>query len=457
MYQYTNAVPSSHSLEYPLSPSITSISARDEHQAREVSLSETAFASRSVSSSRVLKAITIKDHAIPLTLAPSPAIFLTETESSSSLSRKRSSSSPGLFALGISSAPSAVDNEVGSSSTAGSGVGSATQPSISIHTSETAPIQTSTSFPMDIGSSRTTGIIIGSVLGGVAVLLIVILAIIYVAWRRRRRRRDQTDRGEDTVQQTPDEARSVKGNNSNTTEERIRSIESPMTLPLQGATTPRPRTLRSEPIIVDISPITPIMPHLSRWTSEKADIPSPAGHPAIIGTQPHLQHHPLFASTHYEDNDGDDEEEGRHEQQLAHPPGDVSPCSSSSSSPSPPSPEPPTPGAAAIEAEKQELGSFLFFDSPSSRSSRRPSTRDSSAPGTALSMPPLHRGPPPRRRHTRAGGGARSRRGSGSSMGDGGGGVARFARPPTPPPPLPARSAARSKSLHDAKRPAAWI
>lgn len=461
MYQHTNVAPSSRSTECPPPPSTTSNSARDEHQAREVSLSEIALASHSVSSSGVLEAITIKDHAVPLTLAPSPAIFPTETESSSSISRLRSNYSPGLLVLGISSAPSAVDNEVGSSSTAGSGAGSTTKPSISIHTSETAAIQTSTTSPIDIGSSRTTGIIIGSVLGGVAVLLIVILAFIYVAWRRRRRRRDQTDRGEDTVQQKSDKPTSVKGNNSNTNEERKRSIESPMTLPLQGARTPRPRTLHSEPIIVDISPITPIMPHLSRWTSEKADIPSPAGHPAIIETQPHLLHHPLFASTHYDNNHDDDDEEGRHEQQLAHPPSDVSPCSSSSSSPSPPSPEPPTPGAAAIEAEKQELGSFLFFDSPSSRSSRRPSTRDSSAPGTALSMPPLHRGPPPRRRHTRAGGAARSRRGSGSSMGGGVGGsgasMARIARPPTPPPPLPARSAARSKSLHNAKRPAAWI
>ncbi|KAH8771901.1 hypothetical protein F5883DRAFT_46704 [Diaporthe sp. PMI_573] len=481
MHRYTNVAPCSHSVGSLLSSPTASNPAGTpkhvEHQAREASLSETALASRSVSPSRNFDAITIKDHAVPLTVASAPASFSEESRSSSTISRTRSDSSPGVFAPEIASTPSAVDNEVTfsqqlteiaevSSPTAPAGTGSTIRPSPSSDTSDTAPSQTSTASPVNIGSSRTTGIVIGTVLGGTAVLLIVILAIIYVAWRRRRKRRDQTDKGEDGTQQQTDESTSGAGNND---EERKQSIESPMTLPLQGAATPRPRTLRSEPI-VDISPITPIAPHLSRWTSEKADIPSPAGHPAFIDSQPHLRHRPLSASIYY-DHDADDEAESRHEQRLSHQSGEVSPCSISSSSPSPPSPEPPSLGTAAAaeaEAEAQALGGFLFFDSPSSRSSRRPSTRDSSVPCTALSMPPLHRGPTPRRRHTRAGGAARSRRGSGSSVGGGrgcgrgsvdfsGGGGSRFTRPPTPPPPLPLRRAARSKSLHDAERPAAWI
>ncbi|KAL2279860.1 hypothetical protein FJTKL_13210 [Diaporthe vaccinii] len=296
------------------------------------------------------------------------------------------------------------------------------------------------------------------------------LAAFYVTWRRRRGRQiDQADKEKEPGQQRSNEAVSGTGN---TTEERKRSTERPMTLPLQGAAAPR--TLRSQPIFVDaISPITPTLPHLSRWTSEKADLPSPPGHPAV-NIPPHLRHHPLFASTPYghdddvSEDDDDDDDDGRlgpHED-VRHPAGDVSPCSSPSPSPSPGPPGLPAPAAA----ENAALGSFFFFDSPSSRSStRRPSTRDSSAPRTALSMPPPHR-PPPRRRHTRAGGQGRgggatgSRRGSGSSVcgggfdgGGGGCGEASSAAPPSPPPPLPVRNAARSKSLHNVERSAVWI
>ncbi|KAG6357092.1 hypothetical protein INS49_014969 [Diaporthe citri] len=270
---------------------------------------------------------------------------------------------------------------------------------------------------------------------------------------------DQADREKEPAQQRSNEA---TGGTGNTTEERKHSTESPATLPLQGVALPR--TLRSEPIIVDtISPMNLILPHLSRWTSEKADIPSPPGHPAV-DIPPHLRHHPLLTSTHFDHDDEDDED-------VRHPGGDVSPCSSPSPSPSP-SPRPPGLPAPA-PAENTDFSGFLFFDSPSSRSStRRPSTRDSSAPRTALSMPPPHR-PPPRRRHTRAGGqgriggddgAARSNRVSGSSLsgggfddGGGGGGEANSARPPSPPPPLPVRDAARSKSLHNSERPAVWI
>lgn len=464
MYRrYTNVAPSSHLAESPLSAStVPSPAGTPKHvgrQVREDKLPETTPASRTVSSSHGFEAITIKDHAPAFPLNPAPAISATRT--SWTTSRTRSESSPVVFAQGTSPTSSPLDDEITSfPSTA----------------SESAPTRTATATPVQIQSARTTGIIIGSVLGGLAVLLMISLAAFYVTWRRRRGRQvKQADREKEPAQQRSNEAASET---AKTIEERKRSTESPIALPLQGAAAP-PRTLRSEPIIVDaISPITPIVPHLSRWTSEKADIPSPPGHPAV-DIPPHLRHHPLFASTPYghdddvsEDDDDNDGHPGRHEDSR-HPGGDVSPCSSSSPSPSP-SPRPPGLPAPAA-AENTALGSFIFFDSPSSRSStRRPSTRDSSAPRTALSMPPPHR-PPPRRRHTRAGGqgrggggggggAARSRRGSGSSVcgggfdgGGGGRGEANSAGPPSPPPSLPVRNAARSKSLHNVERSAVWI
>lgn len=464
---YTNVAPYSHLAESPFSSSTVSNPVdTPKHVGRQVledKLSDTTSVSGTVSLTRAFEAITIKDHAPALTLAPVPAISGTGIGSSWTTSRTRSESSPMEFLLGTSPTSSALENEVTSSqrltestaapaSKAHSSTRSTIQPGVSSTASKSAPTQTATASPVHIESARTTGIIIGSVLGGLAVLLMISLAAFYLIWRRRRRRQeDQADREKEPAQKRSNEAASGQGN---TTEERKRSTESPMTLPLQGAA--NPRTLRSEPIIVDtISPITPIQPHLSRWTSEKADIPSPPGHPAV-DVPPHLRHHPLFASTHHGHNDGD---------------GDgVSPCSSSSPSPSPSPGLPIAPAAAA--AENTAFGGFLFFDSPSSRSStRRPSTRDSSAPRTALSMPPPHR-PPPRRRHTRAGGqgrdgrggAARSNRGSGSSVfggGDGGGSdgcvEANCARPSSPPPPLIVSNAARSKSLHNSERPAVWI
>lgn len=471
--RYTNVAPSSHLSESPLSAStISNPAGTPRHvgrQVREDKLPETTPASRTVSSSGAFEAITIESHAPAFTLAPAPAIPATGVDLSWTTSRTRSESSPVVFALGISSTSDTLDKEVTSSrrlasitaESVSTAHASTISPSFSSTASKSAPAQTATASPVHIQSVRTTGIIIGSVLGGLAMILMASLAIFYITWRRRRRRRqDQVDREKGPTQQRSNDA---AGGTGNTTEERKRSTESPMTLPLQGAAANR--TLRSQPIIVDtISPVTPILPHLSRWTSEKADIPSPHGHPAI-NIPPHLRHHPLFASTHYshdDDEDGGDED-------LRHPGSDVSPCSSSSPSPSP-SPRPPGLPSPAAD-ENTALSGFLFFDSPSSRSStRRPSTRDSSAPRTALSMPPPHR-PPPRRRHTRAGGqgrgggigggigggATRSRRGSGSSVCGGGFGEANSATPPSPPPPLPVRNAARSKSLHNVERSAVWI
>ncbi|KAG8159136.1 hypothetical protein KVR01_010797 [Diaporthe batatas] len=461
MHRYTNAAPYSHLLEYrlpsPTAPSSSGTPGGVGHHAREASLSEPAFGSRTVSSSRAFEAFTIKDHALPLNLAQTPTTFSAEPRSSSSASRTRSFSSPGVFALAISSTPSAFESEINSSprltgttavpTTTAAVTGDTVQPSLSSHTTETAPIQTSTVSPVDIGSARTTGIIIGSVLGGTAVLVFAMLAVIYLAWRRRRARRDQAGRGGDTTEQQLNEATSRAGDVRNDSEGQKRSRESPTIVPLQSITIPRPMTLRSEPIINDISPITPIVPHPSRWTSEKAGIPSPAGHTAIIDTEPNLQHHPLFDNTHYNNES---------HANTVHEPHAISPCSSSSSSPAPSPPSPAATAAVAAEAEAQALASFLFFDSPSSRSSRRPSTRDSSAPCTALGVPPpLHRGPPPRRRHT-----ASSRNGSGSSVSGNaavGVGMASWTGQDAPPPPLPARNGARSKSLRGAERPAAWI
>lgn len=449
MTMYTNVAPYSHLAEFPLSASTVSNPAgTPKHvgrQVREDKLSETTPASRTVSSNHDFEAITIKDHAPAFPLAPAPA----NSAAGTSWTTTRSEASPVVFALGTPPTSSPLDDEVTSfPSTA----------------SSSAPTRAATASLVQIKSARTTGIIIGSVLGGLAVLLMISLAAFYVTWRRRRGRQiDQADKEKEPGQQRSNEAVSGTGN---TTEERKRSTESPMTLPLQGAAAPR--TLRSQPIFVDaISPITPTLPHLSRWTSEKADLPSPPGHPAV-NVPPDLRHHPLFASTphgHDDDvsDDDDDDDDGRlgpHEG-VRHPAGDVSPCSSPSPSPSPRPPGLPAPAAAANTA---------FFDSPSSRSStRRPSTRDSSAPRTALSMPPPHR-PPPRRRHTRAGGQGRgggatgSRRGSGSSVcgggfdgGGGGCGEANSAGSPSPPPPLPVRNAARSKSLHNVERSAVWI
>lgn len=453
MYRrYTNVAPHSHLAESPLSastvPNPTGTPKHVERQVREDKLSETAPASRTVSSSHAFEAVTIKDHAPALPLAPAPANSATRT--SWTTSRTRSEASPVLFALGTSPASSPLDDQVTSfPSTA----------------SESAPTRTTTASPVQIESARTTGMIIGSVLGGLAVLLMISLAAFYATWRRRRGRQvNQADREKEPAQQRSNEAASEAGKSI---EERKRPTESPLTLPLQGATAPR--TLRSQPIIVDaISPITPILPHLSRWTSEKADIPSPSGHPAV-DIPPHLRHHLVFASTPYGHDDDvsedgyDDDDDGRpgpHEDVR------VSPCSSSSPSPSPRPPGLPAPAAA----ENTAFSGFLFFDSPSSRSSTgRPSTRDSSAPRTALSMPP-------RRRHTRAGGQGRggggggggatgSRRGSGSSVcgggfdggGGGGCGEASSAGPPSPPPPMPVRNAARSKSLHHVESSAVWI
>lgn len=464
--RYTNVAPYSR-LAKSLFSSSTPAGSPDHvgRQVGKVKLSEPTSAGRIVSSDRDVEAITVNDHAPAFTLAPAPATSATGISSGWTTSRTRPESSPVVFALGTSSTSSTLYSEGTSSqwltditaiplSTAHASTGSNVPPLLSSTASGSAPTQTSTASPVEIDSARTTGIIIGSVLGGLAVLVIAGLAIIYIVWRRRRRRRaGQADREKGPSQKQSDEPEDAA---RNTTPERERSAESPMTLPLQGATSPR--TLRSEPIIVDtISPMTPITPHLSRWTSEKADIPSPAGHPAIDNIPPHLRHHPLFASTRYDDGDqGDD---------------CVFPCSSSSPSPGPPGHTPPGPGpdlaavaAAGAESENAAFAGFLFFDNntPSSRSStRRPSTRDSSAPRTALSMPPPHRPPPPRR-HTRAGGQGRdgaarsSRRGSGSSVSDGCV-VASSARPPSLPPPLPARNAARSKSLHDTERPAVWI
>lgn len=449
-YRHTDVAPDHHLVEPLLSHSTVSNPAgtpkQAGHQVREVELSGIALTSSRASSSRSYEAFTVKDHPAPFTLAPAPAISATETSLRWTTLRVRSESSPVVFALGVSSIAVTLGNEVSSSqrvaeiplSTAHASTGSTIQPSISSATSEPTPAQSASESPVNTGSARRTGIIIGSVLGGSAALLMIGLAFVYVAWRRRSRTRDVAAREDLTQRRLSKDGKGA----GNTTKERRRSTtESPVPLPLQGATA-APRTLRSEPIIVDtISPMTPITPHLSRWTSEKADIPSPAGHPAI-DIPPHLRHHPLFAGRHHDRNDDDEDEDepGPDEHAGGHP-DDVSPVSSISASPSP---SPPAVAAA--------LGSFLFFDSPSSRSSRRPSTRDSSAPRTALSMPP-----PPRRRHTRAGAGHSVRRGSGSSV-VGGGGVESSPRPPTPPPPpLPTRSAARSKSLHDVERPAVWI
>lgn len=467
--RYTNIAPS-RLAESSLSSSRVSSSAgtpnRVGRQVQEVALSETTSTNRIVSTNSDFEAITINDHALAFTLAAAPATSATGISSSWTTSRIRPESSLVVFALGISSTSSTLYNGVTSSqrltditaaslSTAHASTGSTVPPSLSSTASVSAPTRTATASPVNVDSAQTTGIIIGSVLGGLAVLVTAGLAIIYAVWRRRRMRQaEQADREKGPTQQQSD---GPKDATQSSTAERERPTESPMTLPLQGTTSPR--TLRSEPIIVDtISPMTPTTPHLSRWTSEKADIPSPAGHPAIDNIQPHLRHHPLFSSTRYDHGDQEDDDDDG-----------VSPCSSSS-----PSPGPPGHNHAAPGSDLAALGEFLFFDnSPSSRSStRRPSTRDSSAPRTALSMPPPHR-PPPRRRHTRAGGqgrdggyggvggAARSRRSSGSSVSGGGaaGGsvVASSARPPSLPPPLPARNAARSKSLHNAERPAVWI
>lgn len=442
-----------HPEESPLSPSTVYNPAgaprHIRHRAREAKLSEPSPTSRLVSSSSAFDAVTVKHLAPALTFAPGPATSAPGTGSSWTLS-------------GTSFTSSALDNQMTSSqllaetaalpfSTAHAASDGTIQHSSSSRNSGPTPSQTATASTVNNGSARTTGIIIGSVLGGSAVLLMVGLAIVYVT--RRRRRGDQAD-GDTATQQRCKEAPDGTGD---TTGGRKRSATSPMALPLQGATTAPTRILRSEPIIIDtISPITPIMPHLSRWTSEKADIPSPEGHPAA-DVLPHLRHHPLFADARHDHNGGDND--------------DVSPPSSGSPSSGPPLP-------LAAEAENAVPSSFLLFESPSSRSStRRPSTRDSSAPHTALTVPPPHR-PPPRRRHTRAAGRGRggvasaasSRRGSGSSVGgdfegggsgDGFGGVfghvERHERPPTPPPPLPARNAARSKSLRDVERPTVWI
>ncbi|POS73046.1 hypothetical protein DHEL01_v208557 [Diaporthe helianthi] len=512
MYRYTNVAPYSDISEPPLSsptaPSSSGNTERAGHQAREASLSETASTARTVSSSGSFDAITVKYHALPLNLAQALATLSTETSSSFIASQTRLVSSPAVFALAVSSStPSAIESETTSSPllteitavpiTATAGTGSTAQPSLpslpsqatenvssTLSLSESAPAQTSMASAVNIQSARTTGIILGSVLGGIAVLLFAMLAIIYLAWRRRRKRRGQAGRGGEETQQQPNETtsrgRGRVGGGRNDAEGMKRSTESPMTLPLQGTTTlghapsaPRQTTLRSEPILNNISPITPIEPHLSRWTLDKAGIHSPAGHPAIIiDTGSNLRHHPLFASTDYDDDD-DDDNDGTGQANAVHEPADGDfpspPSSSSSSLSSSPEPNPPSPAATAAaagaeaEAEAQALASFLFFDSPSSRSSRRPSTRDSSAPCTALGVPPpLHRGPPPPRRcrHTRAGGSARSRRGSGASVsgaGAAGDGVANSTAQHTPPPPVPARNGARSKSLRDAERPAAWI
>lgn len=414
-HRYTNVAPDSHLTESAISSSIISNPADNP----------------TVTSSRAFEAITIEDHAPAFTLAPVPATSATEMSSSWTASGIERESSPVLFALDASSTSIDPNNEITSSqrltetivarsSTSHARTRSTFHSSLSSTTSGLAS-------PVNVQSAGTTGIIIGSVLGGLAVLMMISLAILYMVWRRRRRMPDKTDRENASQQRPNEEAASAAGG---PTEERKRSTERPAAAV--------PRILRSEPIVVDaISPMSPIMPHLSDWTSEKADIPSPAGH------------HPVFASTHHYDHNDDE----------------VSPCSCSSSSPSP-SPGPPPPAAA----EDAALGGFLFFDnSPSSRSSiRRPSTRDSSAPRTALSVPPPHR-PPPRRRQTRAGGGhgrddggggaARSTRGSGSSSVDGGDcvGVASSAEPLSLPPPLPVRSAARRKSLHNVERPAFWI
>lgn len=483
MHGYTSAAPYSDSLEPPLSsptaPNSPGSPERAGRRAGEASLSETAFSSHTVYSSRAFEAITIKDHVLPLDFAhahaQAPTTFLAETRSSSIASRTRSLSSPGLFALAGPLTQSATESEMSSSprlteitavpvtTTAAVGTGITVQPSLSSHTTERAPAQTSPASLVKIGSARTTGIIIGSVLGGTAVLVFAMLAIIYLAWRRRRKRRDHAERGGNATQQQRNEATGGAGDDSNDIEGQKGPRESPTILPLQGTTIPRPMTLGSEPIINDISPITPIMPHLSLWTSEKAYIPSPAGrHPATIDAEPNLRHHPLFASTHYDNDD---------HANAVHASHNASPCLSSSPEPSPPSPAATAAAAEAeAQAQAQALASFLFFDSPSSRSSRRPSTRDSSAPCTALGVPPpLHRGPPPRRRHTRAGGqsgsarcrsGSRSPVGGDSGAGAGGAadfGVANSTGQHTAPPPVPARNGARSKSLRGAERPAAWI
>lgn len=345
------------------------------HRAREAKSSEPSPASRLVGSSSAFDAVTVKHLAPALTVAPGPATSAT-------------GSGPSWTLSGTKFTSSASDNQITSSqrlketaalpfSTAHAASDGTIQHSSSSRNSGPTPSQTATVSTDNNGSARTTGIIIGSVLGGSAVLLMVGLAIVYVTWRRRRG--DQAD-GDSTAQQQCQEA---AGGAGDATGGRKQSATSPMARPLQGAATAPTRILRSEPIIVDtISPITPIMPHLSRWASEKADIPSPEGHPAA-DVPPHLRHHPLFAGARHDHNGGGGDYND-----------DVSPPSSCC-----PSSRPPLPLAAApaAEAENAAPSSFLFLDSPSSRSStRRPSTRDSSAHCTALTVPPPpHRPPPP--------------------------------------------------------------
>ncbi|KAJ0116154.1 hypothetical protein J7T55_005100 [Diaporthe amygdali] len=382
--------------------------------------------------SRVFVSVTARDLAAAFTNVP--AISVREARSSPTTSKARPES---LVKSGLEDVSSlgSLDNELNSSQ--GSTViaiapyaphastSSTTQPSPFSSISKTAPTLVAKTSPPSTKSARTTGIIIGSVFGGLALLLMVTLAVVYVAWRRRHMRRDETgteEAGQRRSKEVTDGPSNISGKPKPSTDDAT----------AQSLHTAASITLRSQPIIVDAtSPISPILPHLSRWTSEKADILSPVGHPAI---PPHLQNHPLFATTAQDQyhQDGPQDRPSHSYQHDGDRPG-------SSSAAAALAPEPP---------------SFLF-DSLSSRSSRRSSTHDSSAPRTALSMPP-------RRRHTKAGGqggehGARSRRGSTSSASGGGGGLEGLTRPHTPPPPLPVRSAARSRSLHCAEGPGTWI
>lgn len=220
-HRYRSIAHYSHPVQSPLSPSTVSNSAgapiHVERQVEEDELFETTSASGTVGSNRDFEAITINDHAPAFTLAPALDPSAIGISSSWTTSRTGPESSPVVFALDISSTSGTLSSENASSqrltaitavpsSTVHESTGSTTNPSSSSAASESAPTQMATASPIDIHSARTTGIILGSVLGGLVVLLVAGLAIIYTVWRRRRKRQDQADREKEPNRRQPSDA-----------------------------------------------------------------------------------------------------------------------------------------------------------------------------------------------------------------------------------------------------------
>lgn len=112
--------------------------------------------------------------------------------------------------------------------------------------------------PVARRSVEANGVIIGSVLGGTALLLISLFIILFPVWRRRCAR-DQARQGQPSPRCTP----SRQCNLSRT------RAPSPPNRPAVLPVTPPPR-----PLAIDVA--TP-----PRWHLEKAGVHTPSGHPAI--------------------------------------------------------------------------------------------------------------------------------------------------------------------------------